>query len=284
MPLVSRLIFFSVSAASRMMRLPTVVDPVKAIMSVPRLCTRASPASGPVPVTMLTTPRGQQPRRPRPAPGWPSASVGRLDHHGVAGGQRGRDLPGHQQQRVVEGDDDPHHAEGLLHREVDLVLEPRGDGGAARGAPHLGVVVEAGGGPLDLVEVLDHRLAALDGHQLGQLVAALADDAGDLVQQARLVGAGQPAPGRLGPAGGGHRPLHVGRRRRAGRWRRSPRWRGSRPAWWRRCRRRPRPRRSTWTARSSCASFRLVRAPGLAGSRRRSLDARTYTKRTPLRR
>ena len=60
MPLVSRLIFFRVSAASRMMRLPTVVDPVKAIMSVPRLVTRASPASGPVPVTIPATPRGSR--------------------------------------------------------------------------------------------------------------------------------------------------------------------------------------------------------------------------------
>ena len=76
--------------------------------------------------------------------------------------------------------------------------KPGRDGGAARVAPDLGVVVEAGGRPLDLVEVLDHRLAALERHQSRRARdAALADARGDLVQQPRLLGSGQPPPGRL---------------------------------------------------------------------------------------
>ena len=107
--------------------------------------------------------RGQLERRER-------RLVGRLDDHRVAGRQRRRHLPRHEQQRIVERHDRRHHAERLLDREVDLVLEARRDGVAARVAPDLGVVVEAGGRPLDLVEVLDHRLAALERHELGELV------------------------------------------------------------------------------------------------------------------
>ena len=59
MPLVSRLTFFKVSAASLMMCLPTRVEPVNAIMSTWGWRTSASPASSPVPVTIPITPGGR---------------------------------------------------------------------------------------------------------------------------------------------------------------------------------------------------------------------------------
>jgi len=48
---------FSVSAAPRMISLPTAVDPVNAILSIPGCATIALPVSGP-PVRMLITPEG----------------------------------------------------------------------------------------------------------------------------------------------------------------------------------------------------------------------------------
>ena len=52
-----------------------------------------------------------------------------------------------------------------------------------RVARDLGVVVEAGGAPLDLVEVLDARLAALEREQLGEARAVFAHQARGVVEE-----------------------------------------------------------------------------------------------------
>ena len=44
-----------------MVRRPTAVEPVKATLRTPGWRTRASPATGPVPVTTLTAPAGRPP-------------------------------------------------------------------------------------------------------------------------------------------------------------------------------------------------------------------------------
>ena len=69
----------------------------------------------------------------------------------VAGGERGRDLPREQQQRVVPGHDAADDAHRLLHHERELGRLDRRDHAAREVAAHLGVVVERRRGPADLV-------------------------------------------------------------------------------------------------------------------------------------
>ena len=49
---------FIVLAAPARIERPTAVEPVKAILSIPGCSTKAAPARGPLPVTMLITPAG----------------------------------------------------------------------------------------------------------------------------------------------------------------------------------------------------------------------------------
>src|SRR5207244_8011336 len=59
LPPSSSEIFFSVSAALRMIALPTSTLPVNAILSTSGCATRDAPAVGPRPVMTLTTPGGR---------------------------------------------------------------------------------------------------------------------------------------------------------------------------------------------------------------------------------
>src|SRR6185436_18976230 len=96
-------IFFSVSAAPRMMTLPTSALPVNAILSTSGCSTIAAPADSPVPVTIFTTPGGS------PASGkledGQRCLLGRLEDGRAPGADRGRELPRRHQQRVVPGHD-----------------------------------------------------------------------------------------------------------------------------------------------------------------------------------
>ena len=58
LPPSSRLTFFTVPAASRMISWPVAVSPVKATLPIPGWAAIAAPASPPGPVTTLTTPAG----------------------------------------------------------------------------------------------------------------------------------------------------------------------------------------------------------------------------------
>ena len=59
MPPSSSVTFFTVSAQSRMICLPTSVDPVKVILSTPGCFTSAAPTLDPGPGRMLSTPGGR---------------------------------------------------------------------------------------------------------------------------------------------------------------------------------------------------------------------------------
>ena len=111
-------------ASSRWIALPTSVEPVKATLSIPSCLTRCAPVE-PSPVTMLTTPGrqlglpadvGEEERGER-------RRLGRLEHDGVAAGQRRRDLPREHQQREVPGDDLRGHAERPRPPVGERVLE-----------------------------------------------------------------------------------------------------------------------------------------------------------------
>ena len=120
---------FTRSAAAFMIAVPVADSPVNVIASTPGCRVRNSPAeSGPKPCTRLKTPSGT------PAAAITSASsgrrgrrlLGRLDHHRVAAGKRGRDLPGEQQQRQVPRHDDRHHADRFAHGVVQRPPAGRG--------------------------------------------------------------------------------------------------------------------------------------------------------------
>ena len=101
--------------ATSPMRWPTAVEPVKLTMSTCGEATSASPASAPLPVTMLTTPGGNPASTTASANAQHGQRVLRrgLDHDRVAHGQRGADLAGHVDQREVVGRDAGDHADRL---------------------------------------------------------------------------------------------------------------------------------------------------------------------------
>ena len=68
----------------------------------------------------FTTPAGRCSKQAASASVDSGVSSEGLRHGGVAGRQRGRELPGQQQQRVVPGHDAGHHAERLLDHERQL--------------------------------------------------------------------------------------------------------------------------------------------------------------------
>ena len=132
------------------------------------------PASGPNPVTMLSTPGGQaglvrdraklECRERRQLRG--------LEHHGAAGRERGGDLPGGHQQRIVPGDDGAGDAERLPDR------SGREAGIGERNGLFLlrvqllgqaGIEVEAAGGVGDIPLGLGQRLAVVEHLQARQL-------------------------------------------------------------------------------------------------------------------
>ena len=162
----------------------------------------AAPTS-PAPAIRLTTPAGQVVEAAGELQGRERRHLRGLADHGAAGRQRRRDLPGEQQQRVVPGDDAADDAERVLDHERELRRLDRRDHPAGAVAADLGVVVERGRAPLDLVAVLDQRLAALGGHRPGELLAVLAQPPRDLVEHlAALAGRRRrPAAERLARRG-----------------------------------------------------------------------------------
>ena len=129
--------------------------------------------------------------------------VARLEHHGVAGGERRGDLPHGHEQRVVPGGDLADHADRLAPdpRGVALQVLPRG------------LALEHPGRPGEEPQLVDHRrdllargerldLAGVLGLERDELVGVRLDRVGDLEQ------------GLLTLARGGAAPLREGRLRR----------------------------------------------------------------------
>ena len=197
---------------------------------------------------MLTTPGGsssaskmlrQQQRRER-------RLLRRLEHDRAAGRQRGRQLPGRHQQRIVPGDDLPDHAHRLAQHHRQRVVGNR-QGLALDLAGEPGVVLEAVRGVGHVELRLDDRLAHVAGLGLRQLGGPLPDRLGHLVEQRPPLA---PRPLREGPVvEGGARLRH----RRADIVRTPPRarspasidWPGSPPCASCRCGHRPTGPRST---------------------------------------
>ena len=145
-------------AAACTISLPTSVEPVNATLSTSGCAASAAPAVSPKPGDHVDHAVGHaglgdqlgQPQRGQ------RGLLGRLEHHGVAGGQRRAELPRGHQQREVPRDDLPDDADRLAqrvgvevraghvgHRDVDRVaLDLGGPAGhvveQVRGQRHVG--------------------------------------------------------------------------------------------------------------------------------------------------
>ena len=165
LPPSSSVSFLPVPASRRWIALPTSVEPVNAILS-----TSASTSAAPVRAVagddvddarrqlglaehVAEEQRGERRR------------LGRLQHDGVAGGERGRELPREHQQREVPRDDLPGDAERPRRAVRERVLELVGPAG---------VVEEVRGGErqVDVARLLD-RLAAVQRLEHRELARAL---------------------------------------------------------------------------------------------------------------
>ncbi len=233
-------------------------------MSTRGSSTSAAPATGPSPVTMLTTPGGSSSASKICASTSADSGVcsAGLSTAVQPAASAGRQLPGGHQQRVVPGDDLPDDADRLAHHHRQRVVGHR-----QRLAVDLGgqaaVVLEAVRGVGDVELRLDDRLAHVAGLELGQLGGARADRLGDLEEQRAALA---PGPARERPVvEGGARVRHRVARRllsppRA-RWPGSIDRSGSPPGASCRCARRPTCPPSTSSALgSSPECYRIARA------------------------
>ena len=229
LPPISRFTRATRSAHATATRLPVSTEPVKATQSTRSSRTIASPTS-PAPASRFTTPGGRWSKQRRQHQRRERRQLGGLADRRVAGRQRGRELPGQQQQRVVPRHDAADHAHRLLQHERELRRLDRRDHAAGAVAPDLGVVVERGRGPADLVGVLDQRLAALERHRPGQLVGAARAGASRPRAASRRARPRASPPRRAPPRGPRRSRRRPARRRAARRSRASPPYRGSRPS------------------------------------------------------
>ena len=127
LPPSSRLIFFTLPEASRMISWPVVVSPVKATLPIPGWAAIDAPAVPPGPVTTLRTPgrnAGLEGQLAEPDRRQRRVRRG-LEDRGVAGRERRRDLPRGHEQREVPGHDQPDDADRLAQREVEAGLADR---------------------------------------------------------------------------------------------------------------------------------------------------------------
>ncbi len=150
---------------------PASTPPVKAILATSGWSTSASPVAR-SPVTTLTTPAGKPTSSASRAASIIEAGrhFRRLDHHGVAGGQRRRDGHDGEEQRRVPRHDHADHAERLAQR----VVQHRGavdrDDPALDLVGEAAVVVEPVGDDPRLQHHLVEELAVLRGLDPADLV------------------------------------------------------------------------------------------------------------------
>ena len=136
---------------------------------------------------------------------------GRLDHDGVAGGERGGRFSRDEHEGMIERDDTADHAKRLAHREIDRV-RPHRDRGALHFGDQAGVEIELRGAHLGIAHHLGVRIAAIGGVDHGELVAILAQHVGDGAQHLGAFERRQAPPFGKGSFGGGDGGLRVGRR------------------------------------------------------------------------
>ena len=135
--------------------------------------------------------------------------LGGLEHHGVAGGQRGRELPDGHQDGEVPRDDLRDHAEGLVEVVSHGVLVDLGQAPLLR-PDAAGEVAEVVHGQRQVgSQGLTHGLAVVPGLADGEHLQVRLHAVGDLVQDVRAISRGGLAPRGRGSLGGVQRQLDV---------------------------------------------------------------------------
>ena len=182
-------------------RRPVSIPPVKATMCVSECSTSCRPAPPP-PVITCTSPRRKRIECLDELQRGQRGEVGRLDDHGVAAGERGGRLPAQQAERIIERQNDHHHAERVLGREMKLAVHGGAQHFAAFVAGDFRVIVDRARRPGDLVERLLVRLAHLAGQHLGHERPVRHHPPRHFVQQLRAPVVIHAAPGPLRGVGG----------------------------------------------------------------------------------
>ncbi|MNG93219.1 hypothetical protein D3C79_521760 [compost metagenome] len=129
--------------------------------------------------------------------------IGRLEHHGAAGGQCRAELPAGQQQWEVPGNDGAHHAHCLAaHEAVELV------DGHQRHGRFDGATLDLGGPARHIAQEVDGQLhvhhlghggalAIVQAFQFGQLTRIALHQVGQAPQQVLPLARAHAAPGRV---------------------------------------------------------------------------------------
>lgn len=193
------------SDATRWMAIPVGTEPVNASRLICGCRTRASPATWPSPVTMLTIPGGRRLGRSRRSGGRRGGLIGRLDHQGVTRCQGGCRLGRRELDRMVERDDAAHDAERLTEAQVQIVRRRR-DGLALEFQYQPSVVVEGLGTAVDLPRHLADGVAGVADLQVEEAVLVLQHALGALAQITGVLC--RPQGGPAGEGLGRYRHLH----------------------------------------------------------------------------
>lgn len=120
--------------------------------------------------------------------------LGRLDHHGAAGGQRRRDLAGDHRIGKIPRRDDAAHAHRLLQHDDAPVLRRRGDGVAVDAARFLGEPFDEGRAIADFAFGLVQRLALFRRQDQREIIQMRQHQAVPGFQQGSTLGVGLLLP------------------------------------------------------------------------------------------
>ncbi len=129
--------------------------------------------------------------------------LGRFEDGRVAFEQAGAEHPQGHGKGEVPGRDDGDHAPGLAAHEGVFFWDLRGQHVADRHPAGAEDVLDHVQAFDDLGPALGDDLAALPGHQPGQLIGVALDELGQVVEQLGPVNPAGASPGRKGGAGGG---------------------------------------------------------------------------------
>ena len=137
------------------------------------------------------------------------AHLRRLQDHGVAEGQRGGHGARAQDHRRVPGRDAHHHARGPAHRHRGQARHVGRDHLAGHGGGLGRGLLEHAGGQVAVEHAPAERAAGLGGHDRGDVLRALAQQGGRLLQRRAPRGRGSGRPLAEGGRGGVDRGLRV---------------------------------------------------------------------------
>jgi hypothetical protein len=133
--------------------------------------------------------------------------VGSLEDDGVTGDQGSGDLPGGEEQRMVERDDPAHHPVGFLQAVVQVLRQRVGRPTQGQGV--VGHDLEQGRRRIDVGPHDRQREPGIDRVEGGEFVGVCPQQSRELAHRRRARPRRERSPGALCPGGGHHDPVHV---------------------------------------------------------------------------